>query len=221
MPNWCENAIDITGTPESIKRLVEDLRENEYKWNETIAPHPVTKEEYDKNWRSLNIDNWGTKWEVGDAETLADTIEDNYEEGNDYLSLWFDTAWSPNVEVSITLARKYGVEVTHRYEEQGCELMGRVYIAEDGEVLEHREYDVENFSDVMEFHDGDVPFNWCQLTNRKEESIAIGDMLHYDSGREDPVGVLISDDELLLVGEERMIPVGRADGEFFVNEDYI
>jgi len=221
MPNWCENALDITGTSKSIKRLVEDLRENEYKWNETIAPHKVTKDEYDKNWRALNIDNWGTKWEVGDTSTLADTIEDNYEEGNDYLSLWFDTAWSPNVEVSEVLAKKYGVEVTHRYEEQGCELMGRVFIAPDGEVLEHREYDVENFSEVMEFHDGDVPFNWCQLTNRKEEAIAIGDMLHFNSAAGDPIGVLISDDELLLVGEGRTIPVGRADGEFFVNEDYI
>jgi hypothetical protein len=220
MPNWCENALDITGTSKSIKRLVEDLRENEYKWNETIAPHKVTKDEYDKNWRALNIDNWGTKWEVGDTSTLADTIEDSYEEGNDYLSLWFDTAWSPNVEVSEVLAKKYGVEVTHRYEEQGCELMGRVFIAPDGEVLEHREYDSEVFSDVLDFH-GEVPYNYAQLTNRKEEAIAIGDMLHFNSDAGDPVGVLISDDELLLVGEERMIPVGRADGEFFVNEDYI
>jgi hypothetical protein len=220
MPNWCENALDITGTSKSIKRLVEDLRENEYKWNETIAPHKVTKDEYDKNWRALNIDNWGTKWEVGDTSTLADTIEDSYEEGNDYLSLWFDTAWSPNVEVSEVLAKKYGVEVTHRYEEQGCELMGRVFIAPDGEVLEHREYDSEVFSDVLDFH-GEVPYNYAQLTNRKEEAIAIGDMLHFNSDDGDPVGVLISDDELLLVGEERMIPVGRADGEFFVNEDYI
>jgi hypothetical protein len=209
------------GTSESIKRLVEDLRENEYKWNETIAPHKVTKEEYDKDWYSLNVENWGTKWEVGDTSTLADTIRDSYQEGNDYLSVWFDTAWSPNVEVSETLARKYSVEVTHKYDEPGCELMGRVYIAPDGEVLEHREYDVEDFEDVLDFHDGEVPYNYAQLTNRKEEHITIGDMLHFNSGEDDPVGVLISDDELLLVGEERMVPVGSTGGNFFINEDYI
>lgn len=220
MPNWCENTIDIMGTPESIKRLVDDLRKNEYKWNETISPHRVTKEECDKNWYSLNVENWGTKWEVGDTRTLASIIEDSYEDGNDYLSVWFDTAWSPNVEVSEVLARRYDVEVTHKYEEQGCELMGKAFIAPGGEVLEHREYDLDDFGDVLDFHDGEIPYNYAQLTNKKEEDIAIGDMLHY-TGTDDPAGVLISNEEILLVGEDRMVPVGSANGKFFINEDNI
>jgi len=33
MPNWCDNTLNITGTSESIKQIVQALRANNFNWN--------------------------------------------------------------------------------------------------------------------------------------------------------------------------------------------
>ena len=83
MPNWCMNSVTIKGNPEKLKAILEAVNNGEMLQH--MVPMP---KEYldDQSWYSWRIENWGTKWDAGEA--YADL------EG-DTLSLNFDTAWGP------------------------------------------------------------------------------------------------------------------------------
>ena len=83
MPNWCMNSLTITGNPDKLKAILEAVNNGEMLQH--MVPMP---KEYldDQSWYSWRLENWGTKWDAGEA--YADL------EG-DTLSLNFDTAWGP------------------------------------------------------------------------------------------------------------------------------
>ena len=70
------------------------------------------------SWYRWRIDNWGTKWDVGEVY-----VNDHCESG--YLELQFDTAWSPPTGVLKAMGLKYPeLTFTLKYEETGCSFMG-------------------------------------------------------------------------------------------------
>jgi len=76
-----------------------------------------------RHWYSWCLENWGTKWDVGpqDIKILADE--------DDYLRLWFHTAWSPPqgvYEALLELIDDNGldIQVTWFYDEQGMQFAG-------------------------------------------------------------------------------------------------
>jgi hypothetical protein len=68
------------------------------------------------DWYEFCIANWGTKWDVGDEDSINTT--------DDGLMVdFFDSAWSPPVRVYEHLV-ELGFEVTAQYYEPGCAFVG-------------------------------------------------------------------------------------------------
>ena len=200
MPNWCDNTLNITGTSESIRQIVKVLRANNFNWNETFIPNGDSY-------------SWGTKWEV-DNGTLEALIEQDYTEGDDFLNVWFDTAWGPNLPVSEAMAKKYKVEITHKYEESGNDIMGVAHIDDSGGCCD-KEFDPSDMRQVVEFHDGWIPDQYLALTKPDGTKIVAGDLLYHD---DTPFGVLVSEESLLPVGMQATITVGEVGGIIYFDE---
>lgn len=91
-----------------------------------LAQHGAT------NWYDWNTRNWGTKWDIRDAEM---------DDGGDLVSYRFDTAWSPPVKWFANLVPLYpSLEFRLLYaEEQGSAFAGCVY-ASGGLITQHDEW---------------------------------------------------------------------------------
>jgi len=84
-------------------------------------------------------DEWGTKWDVTDAEVLA---EDDVGDGRVSVDLVFDTAWSPPIEaVETFLGENEEFDVRMQYFEPGIAFVGE-YTDERGEQT----YQYEEFT---------------------------------------------------------------------------
>lgn len=99
-------------------------------------PDGVSQEQYNANWYDNNINWFGTKWDIDFDEWQWDiSVEDGY------ISVNFETAWSPPCPFVSTLVRKYpgitDVELT--YEECGCDFAGRMVVTryESGEISDY------------------------------------------------------------------------------------
>jgi hypothetical protein len=158
MPNWCANSLKLVATtPDSEKKLTEIVQElaraktagesagifNLIKpvpeallitagyLGDTLEQAALVEKEKEnlktygyKNWYDFCIGEWGTKW---DAKTEYDepyTIEGNQ------LTIFFDTAWSPPMEIYYAL-EEMGFEVEATYVEQGVGYIGYYANGED------------------------------------------------------------------------------------------
>jgi hypothetical protein len=87
MPNWCDNALIVTGPQKEIERFKEFVKGEDGALLDAnkLIPYPkdLTGEQL-KYWR---IENWGTKWGFCDTELIKETEQE--------LKYHFDTAWSP------------------------------------------------------------------------------------------------------------------------------
>jgi hypothetical protein len=118
MPNWCQNSIDIyADSKEKLEALIENGR-----MFENIIPLGT----WDYN-RAIN--EWGTKWDLG-ADDVANFQIDG-EDGEYHLSAYFDTAWSPPIEVYKVLVEQ-GFVLRALYSEMGCGFMG-IFDSEEGD----------------------------------------------------------------------------------------
>ena len=142
MPNWVNNELTISGTPEIIKQIATQLSapyERQYYdfmkeesriekvekpfsfWN-IIKPTDLDAyndakgkpQEGPDHWYWWNVRNWGTKWDVSD---VFGGIKDD----GQIASYVFDTPWSPPIPAITTLAEQYpSAQFTLNYtEEQG------------------------------------------------------------------------------------------------------
>ena len=98
-------------------------------------PDGVSQEEYNSNWYDNNVNWFGTKWDI-------DFDEWQWDFGDNYISVNFETAWSPPCPFVSTLVRKYtGItEVELTYEECGCDFAGKMVVTRDentGEIYEN------------------------------------------------------------------------------------
>lgn len=135
MPNWCYNRVEIEGPKDVMddfkKTLMEANEKNKLFANTEGGPHraefgaspgavmawneafvPLAGED-PRRVPDLRCGSWGTKWEVDCPE---------WEEGDKYFSIQFQTAWNPNLPVSKAIHDRWGAQglaVTHYYDESG------------------------------------------------------------------------------------------------------
>ena len=141
MPNWCGNTLTLNhDDPEMIKRAKDAFANGRF-LNEFI-PCPIElndddlttwsrgpeqevrdkkkaalKEKYGyESWYDWNIDNYGTKWDVGDSQGIQ--TWDDYE-----LVVYFDSAWSPPIAAYDALVNQ-GFRVHATYYEPGSAFAG-------------------------------------------------------------------------------------------------
>jgi hypothetical protein len=151
MPNWCENSITVypyKGDKVSFERFKSSLASYQdesggtgyvFCFNQTV---PLPEEE-EENWYDWCCANWGTKWDVQDADIHVE---------EDCLTVVCDTAWDAPTEWAKTAARKFDVKITIDYEEPNERFGGHAVATPEG--LEHECWDLvyEN-EDHMETSD--------------------------------------------------------------------
>jgi hypothetical protein len=153
MPNWCYNNIEIKGEPNDIKKIsniIENLKiEDDMLFQSLIGlPEGIDSEKYNEDWYDINVEWFGTKWDVG--------LEFVQEIKEDYILFSGETAWSPPVDFCIELSRIYNVQVEMYFEEGGCDFCGKCWIDSEGgcseEVYGYHEgiYRFEGFQDWYE-----------------------------------------------------------------------
>ena len=153
MPNWCYNNIEIKGEPNDIKKIsniIENLKkEDDMLFQSLIGlPEGIDSEKYNEDWYDINVEWFGTKWDVG--------LEFVQEIKEDYILFSGETAWSPPIDFCIELSRLYNVQVEIYYEEPGCDFCGKCLIDPEGgcseEVYGYHEgiYRFEGFQDWYE-----------------------------------------------------------------------
>jgi hypothetical protein len=118
MPNYCSNSITIRGEEAQLAQLAEQLQSDETTIMERLVPTPDELIE-NSGWYQWCLDNWGTKW---------DMIELAGDYDLDFISLSYETAWSPNIPFWTTISSRFpGLKMTHHYREDGVGFMGIAY----------------------------------------------------------------------------------------------
>lgn len=148
MPNWCENCLTVRGSKETLINFIkkhipfkEDDCQQCYLDLDSIIPEPQTPEECDRDfvilvgedrhlvaqedrawfdWYGWRCRYWDTKWNTSNGY-----LEDYLNCG--YITLWFDTAWSPCVNPINKLIEMYpDLEFEYRYFEPGMFFCGSI-----------------------------------------------------------------------------------------------
>lgn len=133
IPNWCANCATLTAKKPDQVAILEKLVEAHDKnlgFMDILRPMPshiyrghlgeAERAKYgSNNWYDWSVDNWGCKWDCDIA---------SYERYGDSITVRFDSAWSPPVELYQYLVQNgWGVDAT--YYEPGAGYCG---VFEDG-----------------------------------------------------------------------------------------
>ena len=130
MPNWCDNIIEITHEDSAMMERVKKALDEDKFLQEFL---PIPQELAEDGWYTWCVDNWGTKWDVSDAQF-------EYDEKTNIGSGTFMTAWGPPVKAMQKLT-DLGFNVTLKYFEPGMCFVGQ-YTSEDDD--EYYEYNFDN-----------------------------------------------------------------------------
>lgn len=145
MPNHVQNRITLEGDESAIRRMLEQIQNDEYGLGtidfEKVIPMPEgTEDAY--NW---HITNWDTKW---NAYGYNDAVDYSKSEMLEFL-----TAWSAPHSVVEKLSEQFPeIEITHEWadEDIGMNCGRRMYFG--GERCE--EYVPESEKEAVEFAEG-------------------------------------------------------------------
>lgn len=117
MPNWCSNSLKLTATNDSNRKLLDELEKQFNAMHpvifDIIKPTPLDLLD-GQGWYDWRIKNWGTKWDA--------TLLNAYRK-KDTATLYFETAWSPPIEIYQALEEE-GFKVEATYVEQGIQYAG-------------------------------------------------------------------------------------------------
>lgn len=138
MPNWCSNTLKVEGEIEELANLIKFLNQPYtitygektftyskpvFSFRNVIQPPEENLEEYYKNgWYGWNIEHWGTKWDIANADGTSgsDVFCEKDSLPMNYVTYVFDTAWAPPRPVIEALSAKYPtLTFTHSYIEPG------------------------------------------------------------------------------------------------------
>jgi len=145
MPNWCSNEVQFDGSEEDIAKFKEECFTDRKGVAVLDFSKVLPEPDYDKpkkdgthnngvqtelhsvmpDWWNWRNENWGTKWNLvpdhdGDL-TAYITVED----GEDFIMLEFDTAWSPPSGIYEAIVDKYpDLSVNWFYREDGVQMAG-------------------------------------------------------------------------------------------------
>jgi len=145
MPNWCSNEVHVDGSEEDIAKFTEECF-SDHKGVAVLDFSKVLPEpDYDKpkkdgthnngvqtelssampDWWNWRNDNWGTKWNLVPNHDGDLTSYDVVAQGDDYINLTFDTAWSPPDGIYDAIVEKYpDLSVSWFYREDGVQMAG-------------------------------------------------------------------------------------------------
>lgn len=167
MPNWCNNSITLEHKDSAmVQRAYDALREGRFLQEfipcpqeliDTVsgfmgedkrAAHEAQQksnlEKYGYNdWYSFNVNEWGTKWDVGGDDGLMEMI------GPNTLQASFESAWAPPV-VAYEKLCAMGFTIKAFYDEPGMCFCGVVTGDEDNFNDEYYEYGGETSETVRE-----------------------------------------------------------------------
>jgi len=196
MPNWCANSLKLVATTaESEKKLAEIVQElaraktagesagifNLIKpvpeallitagsFGDTVEQAALKKAEQEnlktygyKHWYDYCIAEWGTKWDMNNQyEDEPYTIEGNR------VTMVFDTAWSPPMEIYYAL-EEMGFEVEATYVEQGMGYIG--FYADGVDTCEQMSQFYPEPSDDPEMEDSAMDEMTIKIYNYFEKS---------------------------------------------------
>jgi hypothetical protein len=148
MPNHCYQSVYLHGPTHLVSMLYDGLTQNGYNPHnegralnpqlcQLVCPMPFEvwaneerrSDQLMPDWYEWRVENWGTKWDVCEAEI----DEDGLEYSDDKKVAWFSfrcwTAWAPPVPVWDRL-HAMGIEVEADFEDEG-EMFAGAY--RDGE----------------------------------------------------------------------------------------
>src|SRR6056297_741235 len=126
MPNWCYNNVTLrannVGNRELLKEVATAANEGKEIFN-LLRPMPDNifrgdlgmeerKEHGENNWYDWSVAHWGTKWDTDAQNVFYD---------GETLTLSFDTAWSPPIELYEYLVEQ-GFSVLADYYEPGMKI---------------------------------------------------------------------------------------------------
>ena len=173
MPNWCMNELVLNGP----KDILEEIAETKLSlaklvpWPEELTGYqkimPVPKGEkkaraalmkkygYD-NLYDWCVNNWGTKWDIGDldiisVEEFSIPLGKNGKKIEYQIFVTFDSAWAPPVEAFKFIYNKYkdkGLRVSLEYLEPGCSFIGTA--KGDGGEFEDDYYEYSNVDELRD-----------------------------------------------------------------------
>jgi len=152
MPNWCSVSMQIEGPREGVAELVRAATEGVGEDHDGMPKGllsvmaPVTGEKTASSQR----DEWGTKWDVTDAEVIDET---DLGEGRVSVDLAFDTAWSPPIEaVETFLGENSEFDVRMQYFEPGIAFVGEYTDERGEETYQYEEFTAETVRDHVPEH---------------------------------------------------------------------
>jgi hypothetical protein len=150
MPNWCNNTLVIKHQdPAMILRAKTAFAEGKFLNEfvpipeslhimsgrcgaddnpEQIALEAAQKSNIEqhgyKDWYDFSVNEWGTKWDVGDSDGINEITENS-------LTVYFDSAWAPPLAAYEKMAA-LGFEIEAMYDEPGMGFCG-CWTAEGGD----------------------------------------------------------------------------------------
>ena len=128
MPNWCQNEVTVIGdTQAEILEFKKYVTDGRYDFVfDAIIPMPENIKETTHNhletnshpnWYNWSIENWGTKWDADDVQSV-DTDKTT-------IVYYFDTAWSPPEPICVALRTKFPhLIISWFYREDGIQISG-------------------------------------------------------------------------------------------------
>jgi len=166
MPNWCNNGLTLEHKDSAmVQRAYDALREGRFLQEfipcpqdliDTVsgfvgegqdaleAKQTANREKYGyATWYDYNVNEWGTKWDVGGDDGLMEMINPNT------LQASFESAWAPPVAAYEKLCA-LGFIIKAFYEEPGMAFCGIVTGDEDFFDDEYYEYGGETSDTVRD-----------------------------------------------------------------------
>jgi hypothetical protein len=145
MPNWCGNEVQFDGSEEDIAKFKEEcftdhkgvavldfskvMPEPDYEQPKKDGTHndgvQTELSSVMPDWWNWRNDNWGTKWNLVPSHDGDLTAYMTVEDGEDFIQLEFDTAWSPPSGIYEAITEKYpDISINWFYREDGMQMAG-------------------------------------------------------------------------------------------------
>jgi hypothetical protein len=138
MPNWCNNDIRIYGNEGTIRALTNVIKFSKGKLFQTLIglPDNMSESDYEEKWYDTNLNWFGTKWDV-------DIDAHCFDFGEDEISFFCETAWSPPIQFLENFCRMYKMNAYIFYSEGGVGFAGETKLIWEDDVfsVEDNEYE--------------------------------------------------------------------------------
>jgi hypothetical protein len=203
MPNWCTNKLVVTATNEKdLNEFLEKVGgEDEDGSSTNFSFHSLVPRPEGVDWYDWNVQNWGTKWDVGDV-----SMEVHEEHNTTYF--YFDSAWSPPIEwLEKVIPMFPQLDFTLSYFEGGMGFAG-IMEGTEGDVCSHSQH---NSSDEEYWIIATDGLSDEEIEDRARESIDNNALDYWDYNFERLVEIFGEDKRTEL---ENLILIKKLAGEF-------